>query len=41
MPFLPPPLFLLDFMYPYVQIAEADRGGFDCMARATVDLLTL
>lgn len=29
---LPPP-FLLDFTYAYAQIAEADRGGFDCTAR--------
>lgn len=25
--------FLLDFTYAYAQIAEADRGGFDCTAR--------
>ena len=25
--------FPLDFTYAYVQIAEADRGGFDCTAR--------
>lgn len=30
-PHLPFPL--LDFMYAYAQIAEADRGGFDCTAR--------